>query len=67
MPEIPSVLIETAYISNPTEEKLLRTPAFQEEIAGGHCGGHREIRPLGGRRPSWFTRGPPKKRRLQPR
>jgi len=34
MPEIPSVLIETAYISNPTEEKLLRTPAFQEEIAG---------------------------------
>jgi N-acetylmuramoyl-L-alanine amidase len=34
MPEIPSVLIETAFISNPTEEKLLRTPAFQEEMAG---------------------------------
>ena len=34
MPEIPSVLIETAYISNPTEEKLLRTPAFQDELAG---------------------------------
>jgi len=34
LPEIPSVLIETAYISNPTEEALLRTPAFQEEIAG---------------------------------
>jgi N-acetylmuramoyl-L-alanine amidase len=34
MAEIPSVLIETAYISNPTEEKLLRTPAFQEEMAG---------------------------------
>ena len=34
MPEIPSVLIETAYISNPTEEKLLRTPAFQDEVAG---------------------------------
>jgi N-acetylmuramoyl-L-alanine amidase len=33
MPEIPSVLIETAFISNPTEEKLLRTPAFQEEMA----------------------------------
>ena len=32
--EIPSVLIETAYISNPTEEKLLRTPAFQDELAG---------------------------------
>ena len=34
MPEIPSVLIETAYISNPMEEKLLRTPAFQDEMAG---------------------------------
>lgn len=34
MPEIPSVLIETAFISNPTEEKLLRTPAFQDEVAG---------------------------------
>ncbi|MCU0554428.1 MAG: LysM peptidoglycan-binding domain-containing protein [Syntrophales bacterium] len=34
MPEIPSVLIETAYISNPVEEKLLRTPAFQDEMAG---------------------------------
>ena len=33
MPEIPSVLIETAYISNPVEEKLLRTPAFQDEMA----------------------------------
>jgi len=34
MPEIPSVLIETAFISNPVEEKLLRTPAFQDEMAG---------------------------------
>ncbi len=34
LPEIPSVLIETAYISNPVEEKLLRTPAFQDEMAG---------------------------------
>lgn len=33
LPEIPSVLVETAYISNPVEEKLLRTPAFQDEMA----------------------------------
>lgn len=33
MPEIPAVLIETAYISNPEEEKLLRSPAFQKKIA----------------------------------
>ncbi|NLN60670.1 MAG: LysM peptidoglycan-binding domain-containing protein, partial [Deltaproteobacteria bacterium] len=33
MPEIPSVLIETAYISNLEEEKLLRSPAFQQKLA----------------------------------
>jgi len=33
LPEIPSVLIETAYISNPKEEALLRSPAFQTRIA----------------------------------
>ena len=33
MPEIPAVLIETAYISNPEEEKLLRSPAFQNKLS----------------------------------
>jgi N-acetylmuramoyl-L-alanine amidase len=33
-PDIPSVLIETAFISNPSEEKKLRTPAFQQKLAG---------------------------------
>ncbi len=33
LPEIPSVLVETAYISNPKEEALLRSPAFQNRIA----------------------------------
>jgi N-acetylmuramoyl-L-alanine amidase len=33
LPEIPSVLIETAYISNPKEEALLRSPAFQTRVA----------------------------------
>ena len=32
-PDIPSVLIETAYISNPKEEKLLRSDRFQTQIA----------------------------------
>ena len=32
-PDIPSVLIETAFISNPNEEKLLRSPAHQEKLA----------------------------------
>ncbi|MBI5783068.1 MAG: N-acetylmuramoyl-L-alanine amidase [Gammaproteobacteria bacterium] len=33
-PDIPSVLVETAFISNPSEEKKLRTPAFQQQLAG---------------------------------
>jgi len=32
-PDIPSVLIETAYISNPTEERRLRSPGYQNKIA----------------------------------
>ena len=34
-PDIPSVLVETAFISNPSEEKKLRTPAFQRRLATG--------------------------------
>lgn len=32
-PFIPSMLVETAYISNPAEERLLRTPAQQRRLA----------------------------------
>ncbi|MCC8378535.1 N-acetylmuramoyl-L-alanine amidase AmiC [Xenorhabdus sp. PB30.3] len=32
-PEIPSILVETAFISNPEEEKKLRTAKFQQQIA----------------------------------
>ena len=32
-PDIPSVLVETAFISNPTEEKRLRSSAHQEKLA----------------------------------
>jgi len=32
-PDIPSLLIETAYISNPAEERKLVTPAFQDSLA----------------------------------
>ena len=32
-PDIPSVLIETAYISNPNEERNLRNPKHQKKIA----------------------------------
>lgn len=32
-PDIPSVLVETAFISNPREEALLRTPEHQDNMA----------------------------------
>lgn len=32
-PEIPSVLVETAFISNPQDEQKLRNPLFQAQIA----------------------------------
>lgn len=32
-PDIPSVLVETAFISNPDEEKRLRTDAYQNQLA----------------------------------
>jgi N-acetylmuramoyl-L-alanine amidase len=31
---MPAVLIEIAFLSNPTEEKLLEDPGFQDEVAG---------------------------------
>jgi N-acetylmuramoyl-L-alanine amidase len=33
LPEVPSVLIETAYISNPKEEKKLKSRQFQNDLA----------------------------------
>lgn len=32
-PDIPSILIETAFISNPDEERKLRDPAYQDKLA----------------------------------
>jgi N-acetylmuramoyl-L-alanine amidase len=33
-PDIPSILVETAFISSPVEEKQLRDPAYQRRLAG---------------------------------
>lgn len=33
-PDIPSVLVETAFITNPLEERLLRDNAYQDKMAG---------------------------------
>lgn len=32
-PNMPSILVETGFISNPEEERLLKTPAYQQKLA----------------------------------
>ena len=38
-PDIPSILVETAFISNPEEEKRLRDEAYQDKMAHAILGG----------------------------
>jgi N-acetylmuramoyl-L-alanine amidase len=40
-PDVPSVLVETAYISNPTDEQKLRSPSHQQALAGAVLAGIR--------------------------
>ncbi len=40
-PDVPSILVETAFISNPTEERKLRDPAHQKSLAEAVMGGVR--------------------------
>lgn len=48
-PDIPSILVETAFISNPQEEKQLRKPEYQEKLANAVLRGIR----------TYFNRNPP--------
>lgn len=41
-PDVPSVLVEAAFISNPQEERKLRTTRFQESLAEALLGGLRQ-------------------------
>jgi N-acetylmuramoyl-L-alanine amidase len=38
-PDVPSILVETAFISNPDEEKRLKDSAYQDKMAGAILGG----------------------------
>ncbi len=54
-PDVPSILVETAFISNPTEERKLRDPTHQTELAQAVMGGVRnyfEATPPPG---TWFA------------
>jgi N-acetylmuramoyl-L-alanine amidase len=52
-PDIPSILIETAFISNPQEEKKLNDETYQERIAEAILAGIKD----------YFAKNPPKARR----
>jgi len=48
-PDIPSILVETAFISNPDEERKLRDPRYQDRLADALFAGIR----------NYFVRNPP--------
>jgi N-acetylmuramoyl-L-alanine amidase len=48
-PDIPSILVETAFISNPREERELKNQAYQKKIAGAIFDGIKR----------YFTKNPP--------
>jgi N-acetylmuramoyl-L-alanine amidase len=52
-PDIPSILIETAFISNPQEEKRLNSEDYQEQIADAILAGIKD----------YFSKNPPVARR----
>ena len=37
--KVPSVLVETGFLSNSVEDKLLSSPSYQDKIAGGMTSG----------------------------
>jgi N-acetylmuramoyl-L-alanine amidase len=51
-PDIPSILVETAFISNPDEEKLLRSAKYQDKLVEALVTGMRR----------YFTKHPPQVR-----
>jgi N-acetylmuramoyl-L-alanine amidase len=42
-PDIPSILVETAYLANPSEEKKLRTADHQKKLARAIANGIRQF------------------------
>ena len=54
-PDIPSILVETAFISNPEEEKKLRSPAYRAELVEALATGIR----------NYFAKNPPLARNRQ--
>jgi N-acetylmuramoyl-L-alanine amidase len=54
-PDVPSILVETAFISNPAEERKLRDPAHQRQLAEAVTGGVRNYFEATPPQGTWFA------------
>ena len=54
-PDVPSILVETAFISNPTEERKLRDPSHQRQLAEAVMGGVRNYFESTPPQGTWFA------------
>jgi N-acetylmuramoyl-L-alanine amidase len=54
-PDVPSILVETAFISNPLEERKLRDPSHQAELAEAVMGGLKDYFESNPPKDTWFA------------
>jgi N-acetylmuramoyl-L-alanine amidase len=54
-PDVPSILVETAFISNPTEEQKLRDPGHQQALAAAVMGGVKDYFESSPPQGTWFA------------
>ncbi len=54
-PDVPSILVETAFISNPSEERKLRDPEHQDQLAAAVMGGVKSYFESSPPQGTWFA------------
>jgi N-acetylmuramoyl-L-alanine amidase len=54
-PDVPSILVETAFISNPSEERKLRDPEHQSQLAAAVMGGVKSYFESSPPQGTWFA------------
>jgi N-acetylmuramoyl-L-alanine amidase len=64
-PDVPSILVETAFISNPAEESKLRDPAHQSQLAAAVMGGVKNYFESTPPQGTWFAAQAARRNRVQ--
>ncbi|MFC5741647.1 N-acetylmuramoyl-L-alanine amidase [Dyella tabacisoli] len=65
-PDVPSILVETAFISNPTEERKLRDPSHQTRLAEAVMGGVKNYFESTPPQGTWFAAQAARRNGVQP-